>query len=727
MKRRAFLQSSAGVVVGFSLSLSPVLAQPAADPRFAQVDAWLKIAPNGVVTFHTGKVELGTGVRTALAQMIAEELDVAVSSIQLVMGDTDLCPDQIGTFGSLTIMLAGPQVRQAAAEARLALVERAAQRLGVSADQIQTALGVAKAPSGASVSYGELAQGPALGRAISGKATLKTPAQFKHIGQSVPRVEIPAKVCGTHEYVQHVRVPGMLHGRIIRPEMPGATALQIDDSALKTMAGAPKVVRKGDFLAVVATTEDMAIQAAQAVKVLWSAAEPLPTPQEVPQRLRSSPATLRELQRTGQGADTVAQAAQTHQADYFVPFQLHASIGPSCAVADVRADKATVWSATQTSFLTRGSLATMLGMKPAQVRLIWTEGSGCYGQNGSDDVSGDAALLSQLVGKPVRVQWMRRQEHQWEPKGAAMAMTVKGGLDASGKIVGWDYAVWSPNHALRPYYDMAGNVLAGEALGMPARFLQAGADRNAKPTYAFDNSRVVLNLLNQSPLRSSSLRGLGSPQNTFANESFMDELAVLAGADAIDFRVRHLKDERAIAVLRAVEKRAGWDKRTSGSSRSNGVGRGVAFVQYDNTAAYVAVSMQVRVDDKTGRVKVERVCVAHDCGMVVNPDGVRNQIEGNVIQTLSRALMEEVQTTRREITSVDWVSYPILRFSDLPSAIDIELIDRPTVRAVGAGEATASPIFAALGNAIFDATGVRLRSVPFTPERLMAARQKRAA
>jgi CO/xanthine dehydrogenase Mo-binding subunit len=565
-----------------------------------------------------------------------------------------------------------------------------------------------------------------LGRAISGKATLKTPAQFKLMGQSVPRVEIPAKVCGTHEYVQHVRVPGMLHGRIIRPDMPGATVLQIDDSALKTMAGAPQVVRKGNFLAVVANTEDMAIQAAQAVKVLWSAAEPLPTPSEVPQRLRTSAATVRELQRTGQGADTLAQAAKTHQADYFVPFQLHASIGPSCAVADVRADKATVWSATQTSFLTRGSLATMLGMKPAQVRLIWTEGSGCYGQNGSDDVSGDAALLSQLVGKPVRVQWMRRQEHQWEPKGAAMAMTVKGGLDASGKIVGWDYAVYSPNHALRPFYDMAGNVLAGEALGMPSRFLQAGADRNAKPTYAFDNSRVVLNLLNQSPLRSSSLRGLGSPQNTFANESFIDEMAVLAGADAIDFRVRHLKDERAIAVLRAVEKRAAWDKRPSGS-RNNGVGRGVAFVQYDNNATYVAVSMQVRVDDKTGRVKVERVCVAHDCGMVVNPDGVRNQIEGNVIQTLSRALMEEVQTTRREITSVDWVSYPILRFSDLPNAIDIELIDRPTVRAVGAGEATASPIFAALGNAIFDATGVRLRSVPFTPERLMAARQKRAA
>ena len=362
-------------------------------------------------------------------------------------------------------------------------------------------------------------------------------------------------------------------------------------------------------------------------------------------------------------------------------------------------------------------------MKASQVRLIWVEGSGCYGQNGSDDVTGDATLLSQIVGKPVRVQWMRRQEHQWEPKGAAMAMTVKGGLDASGKIVGWDYAVWSPNHALRPFYDMAGNVLAGEALGMPARFLQAGADRNAKTNYEFENSRVVLHLIAQSPIRSSSLRGLGSPQNTFANESFMDELAVLAGVDSIDFRLRHLRDERSIAVLRALEKRAGWDKRVSGRDKS-GSGRGVSFVIYDNNAAYVAVSMQVKVDPKSAKIKVEHVCVAHDCGMVVNPDGVRNQIEGNVIQTLSRALFEEVQTTSKSITSVDWKTYPIMRFSDLPKEIDIELIDRPSVRAVGAGEATAAPVFAALANAIFDATGVRLRSVPFRSEQILAAWKK---
>ena len=723
MKRRAFLQSSGGVVLGFTLNLSPLYAQQAADPRFTQVDAWIKIDPQGGVTFFTGKVELGTGVRTSLSQLIAEELDVALSRVKLVMGDTDLCPDQIGTFGSLTIMLAGPQVRQAAAEARLALVERAAQRLGVSTDQIQTEQGVAKASNGKSMRYGELAQAGSFGRTISGKATLKNPAQFKLIGQSIPRVELPAKVLGTHEYIHHVRVPGMLHGRIIRPEMPGATALEVDDSALRKMPGSPRVVRKGNFLAVVAQKEDQVILASLAVKVLWSAAERLPTPQEVPELLRTVPSTLKELQVTGQGAGTLDKAAKTHEANYYVPYQLHASIGPSCAVADVRADGATVWSATQTSFLTRGSLATMLGMKASQVRLIWVEGSGCYGQNGSDDVTGDATLLSQLVGKPVRVQWMRRQEHQWEPKGAAMAMTVKGGLDASGKIVGWDYAVWSPNHALRPFYDMAGNVLAGEALGMPARFLQAGADRNAKTNYEFENSRVVLHLIAQSPIRSSSLRGLGSPQNTFANESFMDELAVLAGVDSIDFRLRHLRDERSIAVLRALEKRAGWDKRVSGRDKS-GSGRGVSFVIYDNNAAYVAVSMQVKVDPKSAKIKVERVCVAHDCGMVVNPDGVRNQIEGNVIQTLSRALFEEVQTTSKSITSVDWKTYPIMRFSDLPKEIDIELIDRPSVRAVGAGEATASPVFAALANAIFDATGVRLRSVPFRSEQILAAWKK---
>lgn len=724
MNRRDFLKTGGALVVTFTLpvALAPdANAQATFPPKFQNVAGWLKIEADGRVTFHTGKVELGTGVRTALAQLVAEELDVPVGRVSMVMGDTDLCPDQIGTFGSLTIMLAGPQVRQAAAEARLAVIELAAQRFGVPAAQVTTSDGVASAPAGQRATYGELVAGKALDRAVSGKAALKTPDRFKIIGQSVQRTELPAKVCGTHQYIQHVTVPGMLHARVLRPPLQGASPVVVDDAAMKRMPGNPRVVRKGNFIAVVAERELDAMKAAEALRVEWGAAPPFPAPAEIPRLLRSLPNSEKVIAATGDPGPAIAGAARRHEADYYVPFQLHASIGPSCAVADVKADGATVWSATQTSFLTRGSIATLLGMKPEQVRVIWIEGSGCYGQNGADDVSGDAALVSQLVGRPVRVQWSRRDEHLWEPKGTAMSMRVRGGLDAAGNIAGWDYDVWSPNHALRPFFNMAGNVLAGEEVGMPQRFLQAGADRNARPTYVFPTSRVTLHLLDRSPVRASSLRGLGSPQNTFANESFIDELAAMAGADPIEYRIRHLKDERAIEVLRAVGELARWERRPAGGKR-DGVGRGVAFVQYDNTSAYVAVAMQVRVDPKTDKVRVEKVWVTHDCGLVVNPDGVRNQIEGNVVQTLSRALFEEARITPRGLASTDWASYPILRFSDLPDEVAIRLIDRPTVRAVGAGEPAASPIFPALANAIFDATGVRLRSVPFTPEKLKAGR-----
>ena len=724
MKRRAFLQAGGALTLAFTIPLD-LRAQPALPPRFQNINAWLKIHPDNRITFHTGKVELGTGVTTSLSQLIAEELDASVASIQLVMGDTELCPDQIGTFGSLTIMLAGPQVRQAAAEARLALVDLAAKRFGVDGAQVRTADGMATTASGARASYGELVAGGSLDRPLSGKLALKTPDQFRVIGKSVPRVELPAKVFGTHRYIQHVKVDGMLHGRIIRPELPGAEPVKIDESSLNGIAGA-RVLRRGRFVAVVADREIDVMRAARALKIDWGPAPAMANQEALAGMLRTLPASDKDLVREGDADQAIASAQRRHEADYYVPFQLHASIGPSCAVADVRADGATVWSATQTSFNTRGSLATLLGMKPEQVRLIWVEGSGCYGQNGSDDVSADAALLSQLAGRPVRVQWSRRDEHLWEPKGTAMTMKVRAGLDGNGNVSGWDYQVWSPNHALRPFYGMAGNTLAGDEIGMPAKFLQAGADRNAKATYVFPANRTVLHLVDKSPVRSSSLRGLGSPQNTFANESFIDELAAIAGADAIDYRIRHLKDARAIEVLRAVRDLSGWDTRPSGTRRS-GSGRGVAFVQYDNVSAYVAVSMDVRVDALSGKIRVQRVCVAHDCGLVVNPDGVKNQIEGNVIQTLSRALMEEVKVGPKGLGSVDWMTYPIMRFSDLPDEISIRLIDRPTVRAVGAGEPAASPIFAALANAIFDATGARLRTVPFTPDKLKAALASRPA
>ena len=717
MRRRDFLKTGGALVISFSLPLQ-ALGQAKPDPRFLTAGAWLEIAPDGKVTFYTGKVELGTGVETALAQLVAEELDVELRNIKMVMGDTELCPDQIGTFGSLTIFLAGPQVRQAAAEARLALLELGALKL--KQENLRTESGEVIAPDGKRVGYGELVQGKRLERPLSNKAKLKEPAQFKVIGKSAQRLELPAKVYGTHEYIQNLRLPGMFHGRVIRPPVHGAAPVHVDDSALKKLPGHPQVVREGNFLAVVADREEQAIRAAQALRVEWGAAPVWPSPAEIPQVLKRTNYSDKEVDAGGDVAAGIASSSKTLSAQYYVPYQLHASIGPSCAIADVKADRATIWSPTQTSFGTRDCVAALLKMPPSRVRLIWAEGSGCYGQNGADDVTGDAALLSQLIGQPVRVQWMRRDEHFCEPKGPPMVMEVRGGLDAQGNIAAWDYQVWSQNHAGQPFPGFGGNLLAGEELGQAQRYIQAGADRNAKPTYAFANRRVVLHQLDGSPLRSSSLRGLGSPQNTFANESFMDELALAAGADPIEFRLRHLKDERAIAVLHEVRKISGWKPRTK-PARS-GVGTGVGFVQYDNYSAYAAVVMQVRVDD-AGSTRVEKAWVAHDCGLIVNPDGVKLQIEGNIIQTLSRALLEEVKFNRRGLESTDWASYPILRFSELPDEIAISLIDRPGLRAVGAGEPAASPVFAAVANAIYDATGVRLRDVPFTPQRLKAARQ----
>jgi nicotinate dehydrogenase subunit B len=721
MKRRDFLfKSTGGLVIAFSVPLQAfgqAVPQPRIDPRFVNAGAWLEIAPNGAVTFYTGKVELGTGVDTALAQMVAEELDVELGRIAMVMGDTERCPDQIGTFGSITVSLAGPQVRQAAAEARLALLDLAAAKLGPQG--LKTENGAVSAPDGRRIGYGELVEGKRLQRPLSGNAKLKDPAAFKVIGKSAPRMSLPAKVYGTHQYIHNLRLPGMLHGRVIRPPVHGASPVTIDDSAMKKLPGNPRVVRKGNFLAVVADREERVIRAAQALKVDWGAAPVWPPQRDLPQLLKAGPTVDRVLDTAGEVEKALAQSAKTHSAQYFLPYQLHGSIGPSCALADVKADRATLWSPTQTSFNTRDSVAAILGMPSSRVHLVWLEGSGCYGQNGADDVTADAALLSQLIGHPVRVQWMRHDENRSAPKGVPMAMEVKGGLDAAGNIVAWDYQVWSVNHGGRPGFGQGGNLLAGDEQGMSKRFAQVGSDINAKPSYALPNKRAVLHEVHSTPLRTSSLRGLGSPANTFANESFIDELAHLAGVDPLEYRIRHLKDERAIAVLREVARLSSWQPKTAPAR--DGVGRGVAFVQYHNSAAYVAVAVQVRVDADS-RTRVQKVWVAHDCGLIVNPDGVKQQIEGNVIQAMSRALIEEVRYDRRGIESLDWASYPIARFSEVPEEIVISLINRPNMRAVGVGECTTPPMMVAVANAIHDATGARLREVPFTPERLKARR-----
>jgi nicotinate dehydrogenase subunit B len=724
MNRREFLQTTGGaLVIGFSLPLTwDAIAQQKPDPRMQMLDTWMEIGADGKVTVFTGKVELGTGVETALAQMVADELDVSFDRVKLVMGDTSRCPDQFATVGSLTIYRAGPQLRQAAAEARVALTEMAAVRVGGEAAKFTTDNGAVVAPDGKRIAYGELVGGKRFERNFTGKAALKTPAQMKVIGKSIRRVDLPGKVFGTYPYIQNHKVAGMVHGRVIRPPVHGAAPVLVDDSAVKKLPANAKTVVQGNFVAVIADTEEVAIRAANALKIEWGAAKLLPAPEELPRVLRNTYATDKVVLSAGDPAKAMAGAAKTFKAEYFVPYQLHASIGPSCAIADVKADSATLWSPTQSSFLTRGSVAAILKLPVDKVRVIWMEGSGCYGQNGSDDCTGDAALLSQLIGKPVRVQWMRRDETTYEPKGPAMVMEVRGGLDAQGNVAAWDYEVWSPNHAGRPFGGMGGNLLAGEEMGLGQRFIEAGADRNAKSTYAFADQRVLLHQLQSTPLRSSSLRGLGSPQNSFANESFIDELAAAAGQDPLDYRRRHLKDERAIAVLDEVAKMSGWDKRASPrGDRSSGIGRGVAFVQYDNYSSYVAMVVQVKVDRGSGQTRVERVWVAHDCGLIVNPDGVRNQIEGNVIQNISRTLYEEARFSRRGMESVDWVTYPIIRFADVPDEIAISLLNRPDKEALGVGEPAGSPVLAAIANAIFDATGARLRTIPFAPARVKAA------
>ena len=720
LSRREFVERSGLLVVGFAMSRSlrfvPGEMSPSALPPAAnQVDSWLTVAADGSVTVFSGKVELGTGVSTALRQIVAEELDVPFERISWVQGDSDRTVDQGSTVGSQTVKRGGAQLRQAAAEARAALLELASPKLGVPVDSLVVANGVVSVRGAGDrrATYAELIGGKRFERTVSGKAKTKAPSEYTIVGKPMARVELPAKMTGRHVYVHDVRVDGMLHGRVIRPASIGAKLLSVDDSALRDIRGA-RIVRKADYLGVVAEREEDAIKAAKAVKAMWSESQTLPDQPALHDALLTIPATDRVSTDSGDVPASIARAAKKVSARYRWPFQMHASIGASCAGADVKRDSATIWSSTQGAHTLKGALAAFLGLSPESVHVIWTEGSGCYGHNGSDDAAADAALMSQLAGKAVRVQWSRADEHGWEPKGVAMVVDISGGLDESGKIVGWDYAVWTPTHSSRPNAGpgAAGSFIAGQLTGaVPASRTSLGGDRNSRHTYAIPSTRVVAHLLQSSPLRTSSFRGLGSPQNSFANESFMDELAVAAGADPVEFRLRHLTDPRAIAVVRAAAKLANWQPRVAHSTKSN-KGRGFGFVQYEGTEAYVAAAVDVDVDESAHSVRVTRVCVAHDCGLIVNPDGLKNQIEGNVIQAISRTLKEQVSFDRARVTSLDWRGYDILRFNEIPDSIDIELIDHPEVPSVGAGEAATSPIPGAIANAIYDATGKRLRDVP---------------
>jgi len=691
----------------------------------SHLDDWLRIEADGTITAFSGKVELGQGVRTALAQIVAEELDVPFERVNMVMGDTSCTPDEGYTAGSMTIMSSGEALRQAAAEARRAMLEMACDRLDATPAElvIQDGVIMVQRRPERSISYAELMAGKLFNIEVSDSAPLKPAKDYHIVGRAVQRVDIPDKFTGRQSFIQDMQLPEMLHARLVRPPSTGAQLLSVDESSIKEVPGIVKVVQKGNFIGIIAEREEQSVLAAQELKVTWSEAAVLPPMSELYTFLRSQPTEDTTLIDDGEVEETIASSARQLRAEYHQPYHAHASIGPSCAIADVREDQITVWCSTAGPHPLRGALAQLIGVPEEKVRVIHAEGAGSYGQNGSDDAAADAVVLSQAVGRPVRLQWSRQDEFVWEPKAPAMVMEVQAGLDNQGNVTAWDYHVWSPSHVARARIAaqlVTAQLMTGQPF--PAGRFSFGAERNAPTNYTFPKQRVTVHYLRNTPLRASSFRSLGGAENTFANESFMDELALATGTDPLEFRLRYLDDPRALAVLHAAAEKAGWESRPSPQEKQGVAieGRGLAFARYENDEALVACIAQVQVDTESGLVSVKQIVVAHDCGLIINPDGLKNQIEGNVIQSLSRTLKEEVKFDEFRIQSVDWETYPILKFSEVPG-VEIVLINRPDEPALGAGEPSTVTTAAAVANAIFDATGIRLRQIPFTPERVKAA------
>lgn len=734
--RRAFLKASGALTVGFSMLgarvadaaiESATTLRPPKSVANEAIDSWLVISPNNRITIFSGKVDLGTGARTALAQMAAEELDVSFDQIEMVMGDTATTPDQWLTAGNLTIFQGGSELRRAAASARRVLVDRAAQRLGAPVGDLIVEDGVVRLKTNPrrAVAYSELL-GSGLQLKVDPKIELRKSAQYKVIGKSIPRVDIPAKVTGEFEYVHDVRLPGMLHARVVRPDDLGAKLVSFDDSAAKRVGGFVQTVRKGNFIAVVARSEWAAVKAARALKVNWSAGTGLPDQATVFTHWRSRPLAKEEVTQTVGDVQAALQGAATRiKASYEFAVQTHATIGPSCAVADFKGGKLTVWSSSQATHSMVHELSVVTKMPKDAIRLVFLEGAGCYGRNGTEDAAADAALISQEIGKPVRVQWTRADETARSPKSPPRAMDMEAGLDAQGNVVAWSGDFYIALNHVAAFKPLDFPLLAATETGIPRPGNWVGfLFQNSGQPYGFPNIKVNTKHVAESFFRSSHLRSPGRIENSFANESFMDELAAAAKADPLEYRVRYMKDPRAIEAIQTAAKLANWQARPgpNPSAGSGDVvkGRGIAYMRYNNTITYVAAVAEVEVTKSTGAIKVTRICIAHDCGEMVNPDGVANQVEGGVLQTVSRTLMETVTWDRTKVTSVDWASYPIARFADMPK-VEIALLDRPGTPAWGAGEPAPCAIPGAIANAVFDATGVRLRSLPFTPDRVKTA------
>ncbi len=727
------------LVAGPPLTESAAAAAPSPSlESHENIDDWIQLNSDRSISVFSGKAELGQGIATALAQIAAEELDVKIGRIRLVNADTGRTPDEGGTTGSRSLETSGSAIRLAAAAARQQLLSLAFEQLDslTPAGDMQARDGVVSDPlTGKTIDYWALLPDGRFSGHIRPDAPRKNPADYNIVGTSARRLDLLNKVSGGDSYVHDMRLPGMLHARAVRPPGYHARLIAFDREAVARMPGVVELVQDGQFIAVVAEREEQAVAAAERASesATWQFTRTLPEQTAIYDDLREKAA---QSQRVLDGVvlDEVAPRQQARdgtdpglRAVYRRPFHMHASLGPSAALALWSEDSLTVWSHSQAAFTLRGALAQALGLAESQIRVIHSEGAGCYGHNGADDAALDAALVARaLPGRPILLQWSRWDEHAWEPYGSAMVMQIQGRLSAAGEVVDWRYDVWSYAHSTRPATGLStSGLLAAWHLEKPfarqeprpmAGF-HSGAHRNADPIYDFANKRVVRHAVSDSPLRVSALRSLGAYANVFAIESFMDELAAAAALDPLDFRLNHLSDQRACAVLLAAAEKAGWRSRSE--SKTEDVGWGLALAQYKNLQCYCAIVVKLRVDSGTGDIHFERVLIAADAGQVVNPDGLSNQLEGGFVQAASWTLFEEVKFDAYGIDSVDWESYPILSFANAPK-IETVIINRPEFPFLGAGEAAQNPTPAAIANAIYDAVGLRLRDIPFTPEKILA-------
>ena len=747
--RRAMLKAGGALVVSVGTPLAFDFARaddaivasvkPPLTPD--QLSSYIAVNADGTIAAYFGKMDMGQGLFVAVGQIVAEELDVPFKSVKVFMADTATSVNQGGASGSTGLQEGGKQMRMAAAEGRRVLVAMAADRLGLPADQLTVTDGVVHAFSdaGKKVSYAELIGGKFFNVHLDwngkygnplyapGNAQPKDPKDHKIVGQPIKREDIASKVFAREDFCTDIKVQGMVHGRMIRPAIAGAVPVKVDESSIKDIPGAKVVWDKG-FLGVVADKEWDAIKAAQQLKVEWSnAAPPFPAQASLYDHIRGAPPRKRQVEKeSGNVDDAFKTAARVIEAEYEWPFQSHASMGPACSLVEIKDGRVTCWTGTQKSHFVRSGIAAMLQMPEDSVHVIWTPGPGSYGRNDADDAAMDAAVLAKTVGRPVRVQYMRNQGTGWDPKGPASIHKARAAIDASGTVVAYDFLskgfsrIDVDTNGSKPYDTLAGQTLgvdlkSGDGFGIPAE------------SYTFANKRTAWETIpplldRASPLRNSHLRDPVGPQIHFASESFMDEVAAALNVDAVEFRLRYVKDPRDVAVIKAAAERAGWQTRPSPRRDQTGdkvSGRGIAYAQRNGTR--VAMIAEVDIDRRSGKIHVRKFTVAHDCGQIINPDGVRMTVEGNIVQGISRTLWEEVKFNTKTVTSVDWLTYPILDITETPEAIDVVLINHPEIAPSGAGEPSSRPIAAAIANAVFDATGVRIRRVPFSPDNVKSA------